>query len=188
MTDRMHLAVSQSFKLRLIFSRGSERRFIAASSFEDHLNTYRALCEASRFSQPTAYTYPALLVLDVSVLRQSKRVWSRCPLLLETSGRDDLKFRAKGFAYRFCNIKERAMTIEEQRAEITSQITYYQRELEHNKPQIEGFFGVGQSAQRLLLRLIAVLQDELSNLPPVPMPALASSPLPDVLTAVGQSH
>ena len=58
------------------------------------------------------------------------------------------------------------MTIEEQRSELTSQIAYHQQELEHLRElPDESMFGFMQNTQRLVLSLIASLQQRLSNLP-----------------------
>jgi hypothetical protein len=61
------------------------------------------------------------------------------------------------------------MTIEEQRSELTSQIAYHQQELEHLRElPAETVFGFMKNTQRLVLSLIASLQQELSNLPVYP--------------------
>jgi hypothetical protein len=58
------------------------------------------------------------------------------------------------------------MTIEEQRSELTSQIAYHQQELERlRKLPDETKFGFVKNTQRLVLSLIASLQQRLSNLP-----------------------
>ena len=58
------------------------------------------------------------------------------------------------------------MTIEEQRSELTSEIACHQRELEHlRKLPVESMFGFMKNTQRLVLSLIASLQQRLSNLP-----------------------
>jgi hypothetical protein len=64
-------------------------------------------------------------------------------------------------------LKERAMTIEEQRSELRSQIAYHQHELEHLRdlPEEKRNFGFTQNTQALVLSLIASLQQQLSNLP-----------------------
>ncbi len=57
------------------------------------------------------------------------------------------------------------MTIEEQRSELTSQIAYHQQELEHLRElPDETMFGFMKNSQRLVLSLIANLQQQLSNL------------------------
>jgi hypothetical protein len=58
------------------------------------------------------------------------------------------------------------MTIEEQRSELTSEIAYHQQELEHLRALPgESMFGFMQNTQRLVLSLIASLQQQLSKLP-----------------------
>jgi len=58
------------------------------------------------------------------------------------------------------------MTIEEQRSELTSEIAYHQQELEHLRElPVESMFGFMKNTQRLVLSLIASLQQRLSNLP-----------------------
>jgi len=58
------------------------------------------------------------------------------------------------------------MTIEEQRSELKSQIAYHQQELEHLRElPAESMFGFMKNTQRLVLSLIAGLQQRLSNLP-----------------------
>jgi hypothetical protein len=57
------------------------------------------------------------------------------------------------------------MTIEEQRSELASQIAYHQQELEHLRElPDETMFGFMKDSQRLVLSLIANLQQQLSNL------------------------
>ena len=80
------------------------------------------------------------------------------------------------------------MTIEEERADLISQITYHRRELERlRKFSTEGALGFAQNTQSLVVKLIASLQQELSNLP-VPVPALVSSSIRDVLMVVERAH
>jgi hypothetical protein len=79
------------------------------------------------------------------------------------------------------------MTADERGADLVSQITYHRRELEHLGESHADALGFSQKTQRLVVELIASLQQELSSLA-MPVPALVSSPIRDVLMVVERAH